>query len=73
MPSIILQCPLVVVLGHESCGAVTEALKLDEHDMPLEEDVAGFLRKMQHNMPRTLGSRNDIDNPVNDGARGECP
>jgi carbonic anhydrase len=25
-----LQCPLIVVLGHESCGAVTAAMKLDD-------------------------------------------
>ena len=64
-----IKCPLVVVLGHESCGAVTEALKMDENDTSLEDEVAGFLRKMQHNMPRTLSSRNSIDSPVNDGAR----
>lgn len=64
-----MKCPIVVVLGHESCGAVTEALKLAEHAMPMEEEVAGFLRKLQHNMPETISCRLSLDDPVDAGAR----
>ena len=51
-----LNCPLIIVLGHSSCGAVTAALLSDNElkDEPVSiKHIVGDIRK---NIPKTLSS-----------------
>jgi len=54
-----LDCPLVVVLGHESCGAVTAALA--DPDNPSEEhpSMDAVLDAIRKNVPNALNSADE--------------
>jgi len=51
-----LDCPLVVVLGHESCGAVTAALAARDNPPEEHPSMDAILKTIRENIPNTLNS-----------------
>jgi carbonic anhydrase len=63
-----LRCPLVVVLGHTSCGAVTSALSADNDLVSEPESIVKFVKTLRKNIPVAM-SRNDRNiSAINDAA-----
>lgn len=51
-----LSCPLVVVLGHESCGAVTASLQMESETANEPTAILEILNNIRRNIPKTLAS-----------------
>ena len=59
-----LSCPLVVVLGHEFCGAVTTSLGSEESIRELPRPIGIIIETIRNNIPRTLADSLDSDEAV---------
>jgi carbonic anhydrase len=67
----VLKVPLVVVMGHESCGAVDAARKVVEEDARFPGAIADMIHPI---LPAVLGSRDDegkidLDRAVHENVR----
>jgi len=49
-----LGCPLIVVLGHESCGAITKSLASDEEIQKEPSAILALIEKIRSNIPAAL-------------------
>ena len=49
-----LDCQLIVVLGHESCGAVTAALRPYDDLLSEPSSIVGLVNIIRKNIPRSL-------------------
>jgi carbonic anhydrase len=49
-----LECPLIVVLGHESCGAITKSLASDEEIQKEPSAILALIEKIRSNIPAAL-------------------
>lgn len=51
-----LECPLVVVVGHSSCGAVTAAVS--------KADVTEYIQKIMETVTSATGDETDVDKAI---------
>lgn len=59
-----LECPLVVILGHESCGAIRTAL-LDDNELIHEPGaIIKLVEIIRDNIPESLNKKNILENPI---------
>ncbi|MBN1290673.1 MAG: carbonic anhydrase [Candidatus Latescibacteria bacterium] len=59
-----LFCPLVVVLGHEYCGAVTASLGSEENIRREPQSIRDIIETIRKNIPRTLAGTIDKNEAV---------
>jgi carbonic anhydrase len=63
-----LGCPIVVVLGHTSCGAVTASLAADDDLMYEPASIIGLVKTIRRNIPGVMSRADSLVNAVNDAA-----
>ena len=56
-----LKCPLIVVLGHSCCGAVTSAVG--------KAEVGGYLQKIMDKINSVIGDMEDVDEAIDANAK----
>ncbi len=52
-----LKCPMIVVLGHSLCGAVTASIQPDEALAGEPDSIASIIDKVRSNIPATMGKK----------------
>jgi carbonic anhydrase len=68
-----LACPLVVILGHESCGAVTASIGAETDADREPPAIAHIIRTIRSNIPLTLSQKDKgpgkLDRAIRENAR----
>lgn len=64
-----LSCPLVVVLGHESCGAVTAAIQPENKTSKEPAAIRKIISRIRKNISRTLLKSNEGQIDADDASK----
>ncbi len=71
-----LSCPLVVVLGHESCGGVTAAIQPEKITCKEPDAIRQIISRIRGNIPETLAKGNDglidVDDAIAENMESVC-
>ncbi len=59
-----LNVPLVVILGHESCGAIKSAVLAFKADIPLTPGIAAIVEKIRPAVEKAIKKARDSEDPL---------